>query len=69
VPPYAIVGGTPAKILRYRFADTAIQRMLTTKWWRFDINDLAGVSFENPTAALDEIIRREEVGDVQEACR
>lgn len=40
--------------------------MLTTKWWRFDINDLAGVSFDNPTAALDEIIRREEVGDVQE---
>lgn len=33
VPPYAVVGGTPAKILKYRFDDGAIKKLLTIKWW------------------------------------
>ncbi len=33
VPPYAIVGGVPAKIIRYRFDDDAIQKLLVSKWW------------------------------------
>lgn len=33
VPPYAIVGGVPAKIIRYRFEDSEIQKLLSIKWW------------------------------------
>jgi chloramphenicol O-acetyltransferase type B len=33
VAPYAIVGGSPAKVLRYRFDDETIQRLLATQWW------------------------------------
>lgn len=33
VPPYAIVGGVPAKIIKYRFDKHEIGRMLETKWW------------------------------------
>lgn len=33
VPPYAIVAGAPAKILRYRFTENEIQRLLDIKWW------------------------------------
>ena len=33
VPPYAIVGGVPAKIIRYRFSEEIIDRLLTMKWW------------------------------------
>lgn len=33
VPPYAIVGGVPAKVLRYRFPDAIIERLLTWRWW------------------------------------
>ena len=33
VPPYAIVGGVPAKVLRYRFGENEIQRLLSIKWW------------------------------------
>jgi len=36
VPPYAIVGGNPAKIIRYRFSDDIITRLLKTKWWEWD---------------------------------
>ncbi len=36
VPPYAIVGGNPAKILSYRFSEDVIARMLLLKWWEWD---------------------------------
>jgi acetyltransferase-like isoleucine patch superfamily enzyme len=33
VPPYAIVGGVPAKIIRYRFEPAVIERLLASQWW------------------------------------
>lgn len=34
VEPYSVVGGVPAKIIRYRFEDRNItQRLLQIKWW------------------------------------
>ncbi|MDR1904098.1 MAG: CatB-related O-acetyltransferase [Treponema sp.] len=33
IPPYAIAAGVPIKILRYRFDDNTIQRLLRVKWW------------------------------------
>ncbi len=37
VPPYAIVGGVPAKIIRYRFAPEVIEALLASKWWEYDL--------------------------------
>jgi acetyltransferase-like isoleucine patch superfamily enzyme len=36
VPPYAVVGGVPARILRYRFDDATIGRLLQVRWWDID---------------------------------
>lgn len=33
VPPYAIVGGVPAKVIRYRFNDDEIKQLLKIQWW------------------------------------
>lgn len=33
VPPYAIVGGIPAKIIKYRYKDEIISKLLEIKWW------------------------------------
>lgn len=33
VPPYSIVGGVPAKIIRKRFSDDVIEKLLKLKWW------------------------------------
>lgn len=33
VPSYAIVGGNPAKIIRYRFKEDIIEKFLKIKWW------------------------------------
>jgi virginiamycin A acetyltransferase len=40
VPPYAIVGGTPAKVLKYRFSDDIIEKLLKIKWWDWDIDKI-----------------------------
>ena len=36
IPPYAMVGGYPAKIIRYRFTETQIAAMLRIKWWNWN---------------------------------
>ncbi len=33
VPPYAVVGGVPAKIIKYRFSQEIIDKLLELKWW------------------------------------
>ncbi len=33
VPPYAIVGGTPAKVIRFRFPEDIVSRLLAIAWW------------------------------------
>jgi len=33
VPPYAIVAGNPAKIIKYRFSKEKIESLLKLKWW------------------------------------
>jgi acetyltransferase-like isoleucine patch superfamily enzyme len=33
VPPYAIVGGNPAKVIRYRFSEEQIAALLEIRWW------------------------------------
>ena len=33
IPPYAVAGGVPAKIIRYRFSEEEIQKLLKIKWW------------------------------------
>lgn len=36
VPPYAIVGGNPAKILRYRFDEDTVSGLQKIAWWDWD---------------------------------
>ena len=36
VPPYAIVAGVPARIMRYRFEQPVIDKLLRLKWWDWE---------------------------------
>ncbi len=40
VEPYTIVGGNPAKIIRKRFDDTAIEKLLKIQWWNWEIEKI-----------------------------
>jgi acetyltransferase-like isoleucine patch superfamily enzyme len=33
VPPYAVAGGNPARVIRYRFSETQIEALLAIRWW------------------------------------
>lgn len=37
VPPYAIVAGNPARVVKMRFDDHTIERLLKIAWWDWDI--------------------------------
>jgi len=36
VPPYAIVGGIPAKVIKYRFSKEMIDFLQELEWWKWD---------------------------------
>jgi len=38
VPPYAIVAGNPAKIVKMRFCHKTIERLLRISWWDWDVD-------------------------------
>lgn len=41
VPPYAVVVGNPAKIIRYRFEPEIIEKLLKIKWWEWSETQIA----------------------------
>lgn len=62
VPPYAIVGGIPAKILKYRFDENLISQLIESKWWERNELTLKKLSkyFNEPLIFLEKL-REEEL--------
>lgn len=56
VEPYAVVGGVPAKVIRYRFSKEQIEALLQIKWWNKDLEwfEMNGKYFVD----VDDFIRR-----------
>jgi len=52
VPPYAIVGGVPARVIKYRFDEATVRALLDSQWWRYDLADFGDVDWTDPEAAL-----------------
>jgi virginiamycin A acetyltransferase len=52
VPPYAIVGGNPAKIIKYRHTEEQIKKLLELKWWDFSDNNILNLT---PLLASDKV--------------
>lgn len=52
VPPYAIVVGTPGRVLRLRFPDAIVERLLALQWWNYSIYDLFAAPFDDVETAL-----------------
>jgi virginiamycin A acetyltransferase len=40
VPPYAIVGGNPARIIKYRFDSDTIERLERIEWWNWTSDEI-----------------------------
>lgn len=59
VPPYAVVGGAPAKVIKYRFPQEVIDRLEEIQWWNLSDEKITEVielfHIKNPT--LEDINR------------
>lgn len=47
VPPYAVVVGVPAKIIKYRFDEEIIKDLLELKWWNYSESFIKTLPFED----------------------
>lgn len=55
VPPYSIVVGTPGRVVRPRFPQAVVERLLAVQWWRYSIFDLFSARLDDIGAAVDRI--------------
>ena len=68
VPAYAIVAGVPARIIRYRFPDYLIERLLLAGWWRFHPRELRDVAFNDIGRALEAMEARAATATILPEC-
>jgi len=47
VPPYAIIAGVPAKIIKYRFDEITIEKLLNSEWWTLPYEFLISLPTNN----------------------
>ena len=65
VPPYAIVGGVPARIIRFRFPSDLITELLRSRWWDYALPDLHHLPLSSPQAFLPEFERSVASGELK----
>lgn len=53
VPPYAVVVGNPARVLKYRFNEKIINELLNLNWWDRDIEEIKKLPFSNIELCID----------------
>lgn len=66
IPPYAIYGGVPAKLIKFRFSEDIISKLLQLEWWKYDLRGLKDIQFDDIESAIAEINRRKANGLVAE---
>lgn len=57
IDAYAIVGGNPAKLIRYRFDEDVCERLIISEWWNLSKDSLFQLSqyIKNPTLFLEKL--------------
>lgn len=58
IPPYAVVAGNPARIIKYRFKEDEIKKMNKLKWWDWDVKEIANAVPLLQSNNINEFIKR-----------
>ena len=62
IPPYSIVGGIPAKVIRPRVPDDLRDELQDLQWWRFSPNQLSGIPYDDPAEAVRQLRPKVDAG-------
>jgi hypothetical protein len=52
VEPYQVVGGVPAKHIRYRFDPDVVSKLLKLQWWQYDEDFIVALPHDDIHAAI-----------------
>lgn len=55
IEPYSIVGGSPAKLIRKRFSEAQISRLLELQWWDLPIEEISTLKFNDIESCIDSL--------------
>lgn len=61
VPPYTIVGGVPARLIRKRFTDDTIQKMEALKWWDWSYEKIKQCLPYLTSGDIDRLLKNENI--------
>lgn len=67
VPPYAIVGGVPARVIKYRFPPEMAKRLSESGWWNYDLHhpEIHSVDLADPDSFLVTFEKLRVTGSIQ----
>ena len=54
-PPYAVLAGVPARVIRYRFSPQIISELMALKWWELPDTEIAKLPFNNIDACIEKL--------------
>ncbi len=57
VPPYAVVGGNPARVIRFRHSEADIARLLELCWWNWPVETITRHARVIATGSVDDLER------------
>ncbi len=63
LPPYSIAVGSPAKVIKRRFSDEMIERLLAVRWWDFAPWQLRHLQANEPERALEQAEKMREANE------
>ena len=60
VPPYAIVAGNPGRIVKFRFNENQIDKLLKISWWNWDEDKIKNEAMNMWSDNIDKFINNHE---------
>lgn len=63
VPPYAVIAGNPARIIKWRFDKSIIEDLLQLKWWNYHPKSFHDISYDNVSTFINKFSRKVQDGD------
>lgn len=56
VPPYAVVAGMPAKVVKFRHPPEVVSQLLGSQWWACNVDFLLSLRLDDPSSSLPRIV-------------